>query len=199
MAARPLSSGGMVHLTRRRASARGKGEPLQPRKSPSWQAALARTLRGAPSSRETGRRRSPWWLPDFPPAWRTTCAAPRPPGKRKGGVHRLERPLDRGWRHAVYRTERVCSRPSSSRRWALANTAFSASHVSGICALLAYASSWLMRHEPACFWRRCSTLLPMGFYSASQLVQDARRHGACACRSIDADRERHRLHAEGNS
>ncbi len=44
-------------------------------------------------------------------------------------------------------------------------------------ALLAYVSAWLKCHHPAAF---CCALLnsqPMGFYSASQLVQDARRHG----------------------
>jgi error-prone DNA polymerase len=43
-------------------------------------------------------------------------------------------------------------------------------------ALLAYVSAWLKCHYPAAF---CCALLnsqPMGFYSASQLVQDAQRH-----------------------
>lgn len=44
-------------------------------------------------------------------------------------------------------------------------------------ALICYASSWLKCHHPAAF---CCALLnsqPMGFYSASQLIQDVRRHG----------------------
>ena len=44
-------------------------------------------------------------------------------------------------------------------------------------ALLVYVSAWLKCHDPAAF---CTALLnsqPMGFYSPSQLVQDARRHG----------------------
>jgi len=43
-------------------------------------------------------------------------------------------------------------------------------------ALLAYVSAWLKCHYPAAF---CCALLnsqPMGFYSPSQLIQDARRH-----------------------
>jgi error-prone DNA polymerase len=43
-------------------------------------------------------------------------------------------------------------------------------------ALLAYVSAWLKRHHPAAF---CCALLnsqPMGFYSPSQLLQDAQRH-----------------------
>jgi len=44
-------------------------------------------------------------------------------------------------------------------------------------AILCYISSWLKCHHPAAF---CCALLnsqPMGFYSPSQLIQDARRHG----------------------
>ncbi|MCM2681091.1 error-prone DNA polymerase [Echinimonas agarilytica] len=44
-------------------------------------------------------------------------------------------------------------------------------------ALLAYVSAWLKLHYPAAF---CCALLnsqPMGFYSPSQLIQDAQRHG----------------------
>jgi error-prone DNA polymerase len=44
-------------------------------------------------------------------------------------------------------------------------------------ALLAYLSSWLKCHEPECFLAALINSLPMGFYSAAQLVQDAQRHG----------------------
>ena len=53
---------------------------------------------------------------------------------------------------------------------------FPESHASSF-ALLAYASSWLKRHEPAAFLAALLNSYPMGFYSLSQLVQDARRHG----------------------
>jgi error-prone DNA polymerase len=43
-------------------------------------------------------------------------------------------------------------------------------------ALLAYVSAWLKRHHPAAFYCGLLNSLPMGFYSPSQLVQDARRH-----------------------
>src|SRR5262249_29534322 len=45
-------------------------------------------------------------------------------------------------------------------------------------ALLAYVSSWLKHYEPAAFLAAMLNSQPMGFYTASQLVQDARRHGA---------------------
>ena len=44
-------------------------------------------------------------------------------------------------------------------------------------ALLAYVSSWLKHYEPAAFLAALLNSQPMGFYSASQLVQDAQRHG----------------------
>ncbi|MEX1033235.1 MAG: error-prone DNA polymerase [Cellvibrionaceae bacterium] len=43
-------------------------------------------------------------------------------------------------------------------------------------ALLAYVSAWLKCHYPAAFYCGLLNSLPMGFYSASQLIQDARRH-----------------------
>ncbi len=44
-------------------------------------------------------------------------------------------------------------------------------------ALLAYYSAWLKCHYPAAFYCGLLNSLPMGFYSASQIVQDAKRHG----------------------
>ena len=52
---------------------------------------------------------------------------------------------------------------------------FPESHAASF-ALLAYASSWLKCHEPAAFLAALLNSQPMGFYSPSQLVQDARRH-----------------------
>ncbi len=43
-------------------------------------------------------------------------------------------------------------------------------------ALLAYVSAWLKRHHPAAFFTGLLNSQPMGFYSPSQLIQDARRH-----------------------
>ncbi len=53
---------------------------------------------------------------------------------------------------------------------------FPESHAASF-ALLVYVSAWLKRHEPAAFLIGLLNAQPMGFYSASQLVQDARRHG----------------------
>ena len=44
-------------------------------------------------------------------------------------------------------------------------------------ALLVYASAWLKVHHPAAFTAALVNSLPMGFYSASTLLEDAKRHG----------------------
>ena len=46
-------------------------------------------------------------------------------------------------------------------------------------ALLAYVSAWLKCHHPAAFYTGLLNSQPMGFYSPSQLLQDAARHGVC--------------------
>ncbi len=43
-------------------------------------------------------------------------------------------------------------------------------------AVLAYCSAWLKYYYPEAFYTSLLNSLPMGFYSASQLIQDARRH-----------------------
>lgn len=52
---------------------------------------------------------------------------------------------------------------------------FPESHAASF-ALLVYTSAWLKCHYPAAFYCGLLNSLPMGFYSASQLVQDAKRH-----------------------
>ena len=53
---------------------------------------------------------------------------------------------------------------------------FPESHAASF-ALLVYVSAWLKCHEPAAFYCGILNSQPMGFYSPSQLIQDARRHG----------------------
>ena len=52
---------------------------------------------------------------------------------------------------------------------------FPESHAASF-ALLVYISSWLKRYHPATFYAGLLNSQPMGFYTPSQLVQDARRH-----------------------
>jgi error-prone DNA polymerase len=53
---------------------------------------------------------------------------------------------------------------------------FPESHAASF-ALLVYVSSWLKRHEPAAFACALLNSQPLGFYSTSAIVQDAKRHG----------------------
>jgi len=53
---------------------------------------------------------------------------------------------------------------------------FPESHAASF-ALLVYNSAWLKRYEPAAFLAGLLNSQPLGFYSPSQLVQDAKRHG----------------------
>ncbi len=53
---------------------------------------------------------------------------------------------------------------------------FPESHAASF-ALLVYVSSWLKCHEPAAFAAALLNSQPLGFYSVSAIVQDARRHG----------------------
>tara|TARA_R110000787_G_scaffold12074_48_gene39433 strand:+ start:3432 stop:6590 length:3159 start_codon:yes stop_codon:yes gene_type:complete len=53
---------------------------------------------------------------------------------------------------------------------------FPESHAASF-ALLAYASAWMKRHEPAAFTAGLLNSQPMGFYGPAQLVTEARRQG----------------------
>lgn len=62
---------------------------------------------------------------------------------------------------------------------------FPESHAASF-ALLTYVSSWLKCHEPAAFLCALLNSQPLGFYTPSQLVQDARRHDV-EVRAVDAN------------
>ncbi len=93
--------------------------------------------------------------------------------KRKGGLQHyydrivtgmLERGYDREFAEAIF-----------AQIQGFGEYGFPESHAASF-ALLVYASAWLKRHEPAAFLCAMLNSQPMGFYSASQLVQDAKRH-----------------------
>lgn len=94
--------------------------------------------------------------------------------KRKGGLEQFEEKLMAGMAERGYAEEFATSIVGQIRGFA--EYGFPESHAASF-ALLAYASSWLKCHEPAAFLTALLNSQPMGFYSASSLVQDARRHG----------------------
>jgi error-prone DNA polymerase len=94
--------------------------------------------------------------------------------KRKGNLEQFEEKLMSGMAERGYDTEFATSIVNQIRGFA--EYGFPESHAASF-ALLAYASSWLKCHEPAAFLTALLNSQPMGFYSSSALVQDARRHG----------------------
>ncbi|MEM1432915.1 MAG: error-prone DNA polymerase [Pseudomonadota bacterium] len=94
--------------------------------------------------------------------------------KRKGGLGPFEQKIIEGMRargHDRQFAERVFRQIQGFGEYG-----FPESHAASF-ALLVYVSAWLKCHEPAAFYCGLLNSLPMGFYSASQLIQDAQRHG----------------------
>ncbi|ABX19922.1 error-prone DNA polymerase [Burkholderia multivorans] len=94
--------------------------------------------------------------------------------KRKGGLEpyhdrlvsgMLERGYDREFAEAIF-----------AQIKGFGEYGFPESHAASF-ALLVYSSAWLRRHEPAVFLASLLNSQPMGFYTPSQLLQDARRRG----------------------
>ncbi|MBP9114375.1 MAG: error-prone DNA polymerase, partial [Polyangiaceae bacterium] len=95
--------------------------------------------------------------------------------KRTGNLERHKERLAKGFAaHGI-------SAEFSDRLYAqihgFAEYGFPESHAVSF-ALLVYASAWLHVHHPAEFAAALINSQPMGFYSASTLLQDAERHGA---------------------
>ena len=94
--------------------------------------------------------------------------------KRKGGLEQFEDKLMAGMAERGYSSEFASAMIGQIRGFA--EYGFPESHAASF-ALLAYASSWLKCHEPAAFLTALLNSQPVGFYTSSALVQDARRHG----------------------
>ena len=94
--------------------------------------------------------------------------------RRKGSLGTFQDKLIRGMLERGYTREFADS--IFRQIEGFAEYGFPESHAASF-ALLAYASSWLKCHAPAAFLAALLNSQPMGFYSPSQLVQDARRHG----------------------
>ena len=94
--------------------------------------------------------------------------------KRHGGLEPFEKKLvdgmmERG--HDREFAERIFNQIKGFGEYG-----FPESHAASF-ALLVYVSAWLKRHHPAAFYCGILNSLPMGFYSPSQLLQDAIAHG----------------------
>ena len=101
--------------------------------------------------------------------------------KRRGGLGHFEERLIQGMRVRGY-TETFAQRVFAQIQ-GFGEYGFPESHAASF-ALLVYVSAWLKCHEPAAFTAALLNSQPMGFYSPSQLVRDAREHGV-EVRAVD--------------
>ncbi len=101
--------------------------------------------------------------------------------KRRGGLGPFEDKLINGMRERGY--DEDFARQIFRQIKGFGEYGFPESH-SASFALLVYVSCWLKCHTPAAFTCALLNSQPMGFYSASQLVQDVRRHGV-EVRAVD--------------
>jgi error-prone DNA polymerase len=160
--------GGMVHpyLNRRQ----GKEPVSYP--SEALREALGRTL-GVPVFQEQVMQISilaAGFTPGEADGLRRAMAA----WKRKGGLDKYYDRLVGGMTERGYTKEFAES--IYQQIHGFSEYGFPESHAASF-ALLVYASCWLKRHHPAEFLAAMLNSQPLGFYSPSQLVQDARRHG----------------------
>ena len=94
--------------------------------------------------------------------------------KRKGGLEKYYDRIISGMQKNGY--ERSFAEAIFEQIKGFGEYGFPESHAASF-ALLVYTSSWLKCHEPEAFLAALLNSQPMGFYSPSQLVQDAQRHG----------------------
>ncbi|HAX20919.1 MAG TPA: error-prone DNA polymerase [Hydrogenophaga sp.] len=101
--------------------------------------------------------------------------------KRKGGLGKYQDRLLSGMAERGYEldfAQRVVEQIKG-----FSSYGFPESHAASF-ALLVYASCWIKRHHPAEFLAAMLNSQPLGFYTPSQLVQDAVRHGV-EVRAVD--------------
>jgi error-prone DNA polymerase len=93
--------------------------------------------------------------------------------KRKGGLQQYYDKIVNGMTSRGY--EEAFAKQIFEQIKGFSEYGFPESHAASF-ALLVYASCWLKCHYPAEFLAAMLNAQPLGFYSPSQLVQDARRH-----------------------
>lgn len=163
--------GGMVHPYLKNREKVRKGIPIEYAKE-ALRPALERTL-GVPIFQEQVMQIAiiaAGFTPDEADRLRRAMAA----WKRKGGIDKFHDKLVEGMVDREY--DRAFAEAIYQQVLGFGDYGFPESHAASF-ALLVIVSSWLKLHEPACFLAAMLDSQPMGFYSPSQLVQDARRHG----------------------
>ncbi|SBS60256.1 error-prone DNA polymerase [Vibrio atlanticus] len=116
--------------------------------------------------------------------------------KKNGNVFKFKNKLIEGMQKRGYETEfaeqifkQICG---------FGEYGFPESH-SASFAVLAYCSAWLKCYYPECFYASLLNSQPMGFYSPSQLVQDAQRHNVVVLPvCVNASQDNHTVIAHQN-
>jgi error-prone DNA polymerase len=160
--------GGMVHPYLRR---RQGLEPVS-YPSPALQQALGRTL-GVPVFQEQVMQvaiLAAGFTPGQADELRRAMAA----WKRKGGLEKYQSLIVQGMVERGY--EEAFAQSIFEQIKGFSEYGFPESHAASF-ALLVYASCWVKCHHPAEFLAAMLNSQPLGFYTPSQLVQDARRRG----------------------
>ena len=170
--------GGMVHPYLRRRQA---AEPVT-YPSNAIRQVLERTL-GVPIFQEQVMQLAVV-AADFTPGEADALRRSMAAWRRKGGLEKFEKKLMAGMKKNGYSAE--FAGQIYKQVLGFGEYGFPESH-SASFALLAYVSSWLKYYEPAAFLAAMLNSQPMGFYSPSELVQDARRHGV-EVRPVDVTR-----------
>jgi len=160
--------GGMVHPYLRRR----QGKELVSYPSPEMELALSRTL-GVPIFQEQVMQVA-MLAAGFSAGEADQLRRAMAAWKRKGGMERYYDRIVTGMLERGY--EREFAESIFQQIQGFGEYGFPESHAASF-ALLVYASAWLKCHEPAAFLCALLNSQPMGFYSPSQLVQDAKRHG----------------------
>ncbi|WP_041930562.1 error-prone DNA polymerase [Methylibium petroleiphilum] len=160
--------GGMVHpyLNRRQ----GKEPVVYP--SEALKEALGRTL-GVPVFQEQVMQvaiLAAGFTPGEADQLRRSMAA----WKRKGGLDQYYSRIVDGMTARGY--EKAFAEQIFQQIHGFSEYGFPESHAASF-ALLVYASCWIKCHHPAEFLAAMLNSQPLGFYTPSQLVQDAKRHG----------------------
>ena len=94
--------------------------------------------------------------------------------KRRGGIQPFREKLVNGMLERGY--QREFAEQIYQQIQGFGEYGFPESHAASF-ALLVYVSSWLKCHEPAALACALLNSQPLGFYSTSAIVQDAKRHG----------------------
>jgi error-prone DNA polymerase len=108
--------------------------------------------------------------------------------KRGGNLHQYERRLVDGMIARGYEAE--FAQGVFEQIKGFSSYGFPESHAASF-ALLVYVSCWIKHHHPAEFLVAMLNSQPLGFYTPSQLVQDAKRHGV-EVRPVDV------VHSDGD-